>query len=114
LGAVFGVGCGSNNDLSVDGARNWLSGISMEARKQVYYYTTTYKTGTFFGDYCSLPMNVFLKWPNDGTTEIAYASLPGGNELGNSEKWCHTTGMQYPPQYTDTARNAVMNQNAAR
>jgi hypothetical protein len=43
LGSIFGVGCGSNNDLSRDGAVIWLSGISMENRKDVYYHTTTYK-----------------------------------------------------------------------
>lgn len=43
LGSAFGVGCGDNFDLSLDGAVLWLSGISSDAKANVYYYTTTYK-----------------------------------------------------------------------
>jgi len=114
LGDLFGIGCGSNNDLSLDGAVNWLSGISLETRNYVHFYTTTYEQGTFFGDYCNLPINLILKWPNDGTTEAKYANLAGGQNLGNKQKWCHIDGMKYPAQYSDTARNAEMNQAAAR
>jgi len=105
LGKVFGIGCGANSDLrsknllksfflpcgsryfisSRDGAANWLSGISSDARKDVYYFTTTYKRNTFFGDYCSAPMNVILQWPNDGVTELKYAKLEGANDMGNKD-----------------------------
>lgn len=132
---IFGVACGANNDLTTDGAKLWLSGISANARKDVYYATTTYQQGKLFGDYCNMAVNLILQWPNDGTTETKYAELPsGGNSLGNKEvkslffflkavvlkkneqfqKWCHTTGMGYPPQYTDSARNKDFNANAAR
>jgi pimeloyl-ACP methyl ester carboxylesterase len=114
LGKAFGVGCGANSDLSRDGAVNWLAGISTDARKDVYYFTTTYKRNTFFGDYCSAPMNTLLQWPNDGVTELKYASLQGGKDMGNKDKWCHTTDMSYPAQYDDSARNKDMNANAAR
>jgi len=114
LGKIFGVGCGSNTDLSLDGAINWLAGISMETRKAVHFFTTTYEQGTFFGDYCNLAMNIILQWPNDGTTEIKYATLDGATSMGNKQKWCHTTSMKYSPQYTDKARNAEMNAEAAR
>eukprot|EP01123_Difflugia_compressa_P001421 TRINITY_DN1164_c0_g1_i1.p1 TRINITY_DN1164_c0_g1~~TRINITY_DN1164_c0_g1_i1.p1 ORF type:complete len:551 (-),score=83.31 TRINITY_DN1164_c0_g1_i1:68-1600(-) len=114
LGKIFGVACGSNNDLSLDGAANWLTGISSEVRSSIYYYTTTYKQGTFFGDWCVLPMNLILQWPNDGTTESKYASISGANYLGNTQQWCHTSGMKYPTQTSDSTRNAEMNQNAAR
>jgi hypothetical protein len=114
LGSIFGVGCGSNNDLSRDGAVIWLSGISMENRKDVYYHTTTYKQGNALGDYCSLATNLVLDWPNDGVTEFDYAKLDGGNYMGNDEKWCHTTEMAYPAQYSDTERNLDMDANAAR
>jgi len=114
LGEIFGVGCGSNNDLSVDGAKNWLTGISPETTKDVWFYTTTYEQGTFFGDYCNLPINLVLKWPNDGTTEIYYSTIPGGNNMGNTQKQCHINGMKYPAQYTDATRNARINREAAR
>jgi len=114
LGQIFGIGCGSNNDLSLDGAANWLSGISTEVRREVFFHTTTYKQGSFFGDYCHLAMNLVLSWPNDGTTELKYAILDGANNQGNKEQWCHIDGMSYKPQYTDTARNNEMNALAAR
>jgi hypothetical protein len=114
LGKIFGIGCGANNDLTRDGALNWLSGISMENRKVVHSYTTTYKQGNLFGDWCSLPMNLILQWPNDGTTELKYAKLDGGFYEGNTEKQCHTTGMAYVVQTSDESRNKLMNSLAAR
>jgi len=114
LGKAFGVGCGANPDLTTDGANLWLSGIDTENFKSVYYYTTSYEQGNFFGDYCNLAVNLVLQWPNDGVTEIKYAKLTGGNNMGNKEKWCHTTDMTYPAQYLDRPRNAEMNSLAAR
>jgi len=114
LGDIFGVACGSNNDLSLDGAVNWLAGITSETRKDIHFYTTTYELGNFFGDYCNAAMNLVLEWPNDGTTEIDYAILDGANYAGNTEKWCHTSSMSYPAQYTDEVRNGEMNALAAR
>jgi len=114
LGSIFGIGCGKSTDLSLDGAANWLTGIILEARKDVHYYTTTYEQGRFFGDWCSFPMNLILQWPNDGLVELKYAQLPGALSMGNKEKWCHTTDMTYTPQYDDAARNTEMNHNAAR
>lgn len=114
LGEIFGVGCGTNSDLSRDGAVNWVSGISMDTRADVHFFTTTYKSGTFFGDYCSLPMNLVLQWPNDGVTEQTYATLAGAQNMGNKEQWCHSTEMGYAPQFTDPQRNAEMNTKAAR
>jgi len=113
LAKSFGVACGSNFDLSIDGAKLWLSGISQETRQNVWFYTTTYPSGGFFGDYCSLPMNLILQYPNDGTTEMQYSSLPGANSMGNTLKWCHTADMKYPSQCRDKTRNALMNKNAA-
>jgi len=115
LGKLFGIGCGSCPDLTVDGARNWLAGINEENFQYVYYYTTTYKQGQFFGDYCNMAINALLNWPNDGVTEMKYASLGGKSvNCGNKEQWCHTTGMKYPPLYNDVSRNAEMNAKAAR
>jgi len=114
LGKAFGIGCGACNDLTTDGSNLWLSGIDKENMKDVYFYTTTYEQGNFFGDYCNMAINMLLQWPNDGTTEIKYASLEGAKNMGNKEKWCHTTDMAYPAQYQDRTRNAEMNRLAAR
>lgn len=114
LGQTFGVGCGENTDLTRDGAVNWLSGISVPNRNTTYYYTTTYGLSSWFGDWCSLPMNSVLEWPNDGTTEIDFAKLEGGVSMGNKEKWCHTTEMAYPSQTTDASRNREMDSSASR
>jgi len=45
---MFGFGCGENFDLTTDGSNLWLVGIAPETRKEVFYYTTTYKQGQFF------------------------------------------------------------------
>ena len=73
-GKIFGVGCGQNHDLTVDGSTLWLAGISNYYRQNVFYYTTTYLRDQFFGDYCNLAINLILNWPNDGTTELDRAS----------------------------------------
>jgi len=114
LAKLFGVGCGKNNDLTLDGARNWFAGIHEDHPQYAYYYTTSYKQGNLFGDYCNLAINALLQWPNDGVSEIKYSKLPGGNNMGNNEKWCHTTSMKYAPQYMDNTRNAEMNAKAGR
>jgi len=114
IGKIIGIGCGSCYDLTVDGATNWLAGMNKEMAKHVYYYTSTYELGTWFGDYCNMAVNLIIKWPNDGITEIFYATLPDANYLGNTEKQCHTTGMSYQPHYFDNDRNAEMNARAKR
>jgi len=111
---IFGFGCGENFDLTTDGSTLWLVGITADTRKQVYYYTTTYVQGKFFGDHCNLAVNLLLKWPNDGVTELDLAPLKGANNLGNKEAWCHTTSMNYPAQYYDHTRNVEMNRLASR
>jgi len=111
---MFGYGCGENFDLTTDGSKLWLAGITPATKKEISFYTTTYKQGTFFGDYCSLATNMVLKWPNDGTSELSLAVLSGATNMGNKEKWCHTTDMAYPAQYADHTRNKQMNTNAAR
>eukprot|EP01119_Soliformovum_irregulare_P007176 TRINITY_DN1957_c0_g1_i1.p1 TRINITY_DN1957_c0_g1~~TRINITY_DN1957_c0_g1_i1.p1 ORF type:complete len:654 (-),score=206.29 TRINITY_DN1957_c0_g1_i1:114-2075(-) len=111
---MFGYGCGTNTDLTVDGAQLWLAGISAEARSEVYFYTTTYKLGNLFGDYCNAAVNLVLEWPNDGVTELEYTNLPKGTNMGNTQKQCHTSGMGYMAQYDDQTRNAAMNSFAAR
>jgi len=111
---LFGYGCGENFDLTTDGSKLWLAGITPETKKQISYYTTTYKQGTLFGDACSYATNLVLQWPNDGTTELKHAHLVGATNMGNKEKWCHTTEMNYAPQYQDHTRNQEMNKAAGR
>eukprot|EP00163_Fabomonas_tropica_P027294 TRINITY_DN5210_c1_g2_i2.p1 TRINITY_DN5210_c1_g2~~TRINITY_DN5210_c1_g2_i2.p1 ORF type:complete len:686 (+),score=197.90 TRINITY_DN5210_c1_g2_i2:309-2366(+) len=113
LGSVFGIGCGDNTDLTHDGAQLWLQGIPMEARKDMYYYTTQYKGGHLV-NYCNIAANAVLKWPNDGVTETVDSELEGGNYVSHQEAWCHTVGMAWPQQCTDKAKNKVISDNAAR
>jgi len=114
IGKLFGIGCGTNTDLTVDGSALWLSGIQTRVRQKTFFYTTTYELNTFFGDYCNLAINLILNWPNDGTAEFDYTGLPGASNLGNTQKWCHTGGMAYPAQYLDRTRNRAINSAAAR
>jgi len=114
LALLFGNGCGENYDLTPDGARIWLTGITSATKKEVFYYTTTYQLGNFFGDYCNIAVNMVLEWPNDGVTELDYTGLTGATNLGNTQKQCHTTGMSYTAHYLDRTRNQQMNANAAK
>ncbi|CAE6699023.1 choice-of-anchor X domain-containing protein [Xanthomonas arboricola] len=115
VGSWFGVGCGTNTDMTYDGAKAWLAGIPADARAKVNYYTTSFaKTNWYTNDYCNAASDLVLNDPEDGTVEQVNAQLPGGVNRGHTSGQCHTTGMRDPAQYLDASRNAVMNANAAK
>lgn len=114
LGNWFGVGCGTNNNLTYSGASSWLAGIPSWARAKVNYYTTSFDTAWYRWDYCNAATDLVLSDPEDGTTEKAYGQLPGAINRGHATGQCHTTGMRDPAQYLNASRNATMNANAAR
>ncbi|MBL8515643.1 MAG: conditioned medium factor [Betaproteobacteria bacterium] len=115
LGGIFGVGCGSNDNLTYSGAAAWLAGIPASARAKVNYYTTSFrKTNWWTNDYCNFAADLVLADPEDGTTEQVNGQLSGGVNRGHVTGQCHTSGMRDPAQYLDASRNAVMNTNAAR
>lgn len=109
LGQIFGVGCGTNWDLTYDGASLWLSGIPSWARSRVYYFTTSFEDVWWRYDYCHIVSDVLLSDPDDGTTEQWAGQLSGANNMGHKTGWCHTSGMRDPAQYTDYSRNSNMN-----
>jgi hypothetical protein len=115
LGGIFGVGCGTNDNLTYSGASAWLAGIPASARAKVNYYTTSFtSTNWWTNDYCNFASDLVLSDPEDGTTEQAYGQLSGAVNRGHTTGQCHTSGMRDPAQYLDSARNATMNTNAAR
>lgn len=115
LGSWFGVGCGTNSDLSYSGASAWLAGIPTSARAKVNYYTTAFRsTNWWTNDFCNFATDLVLSDPEDGTTERANGQLPGAVNRGHVTGQCHTAGMRDPAQYLDASRNATMNANAAR
>jgi len=114
LGDVFGVGCGTNNNLTYSGSASWLAGIPSWARAAVNYYTTSFTDVWWRWDYCNAVSDLVLSDPEDGTTERAYGQLPGAANRGHKTGWCHTSGMRDPAQTTDSSRNSTMNSSAAR
>lgn len=114
LGNVFGVGCGTNANLTYSGASSWLAGISTASRAKANYFTTSFTDRSWVYDYCNVVTDVLLSDPEDGTTEQSYGQLPSGLNRGHKTGWCHTSGMRDPAQTTDSSRNSTMNSNAAR
>lgn len=114
LGDVFGVGCGTNTDLTYSGSSNWLATIPTWARNEVDYYTTSFEDKWYRYDYCHLATDLFLDDPEDGTTEKWSGQLVGGTNKGHKTGQCHTASMRDPSQTADTSRNSIMNSNAAR
>jgi len=115
LGGIFGVGCGTNTDLTYTGAANWLAGISTASRAKVNFHTTSFKlTNWWTNDYCNFASDLVLGDPEDGTTEQANGQLSGGINRGHVTGQCHTDGMRDPAQVRDASRNNTMNANAAR
>ncbi len=108
--ASFGfLACGNNANLTPAGSSTWLAGIPSWARAQVFTWTTSNS-----GSACYGLVDFILANPEDGTVEKTRGELPSGNNMGHITGWCHTTGMSNPANYTDAARNALMNTNAAR
>ena len=114
LGAVFGVQCGFNEDLTYDGASSWLSGIPNWARAEVNYYTTSFEDKWWRFDHCNVASDLVLSDPEDGVTEKAKGQLPGGVNRGHKTGWCHTADMRDPSQTSDNSRNVEMVQAAAK
>ncbi len=114
LGQIFGAGCGTNTDLTYNGAANWLATIPSWARNQVDYYTTSFSTRWWAYDYCHIATDLFLSDPDDGTTEKWSGQLSGGVNKGHKTGWCHTNGMRDTAQYKDSSRNSSMSSRAAR
>jgi len=115
LGGIFGVGCGTNSNMTYSGAASWLAGVPSSARGQVNYYTTAFKTTNWWtNDFCNFASDLVLSDPEDGTVERTYGQLPGGVNRGHTSGQCHTAGMRDPAQYFDSNRNSVMSSNAAR
>ena len=114
LGSVFGAGCGTNYDLSYNGAASWLAGIPSWARAKVHYSTTSFKDVWYAYDYCNVATDLFLSDPDDGVIERSKGQLSGANNRGHKTGWCHTSGMRDPAQTSDSSRNSDMNANAAR
>jgi len=115
LGGLFGIGCSANNDLAPNGAQVWLSKIPKDAQSKVFYYTTQYDDSWFLSPACVTASGMVLHSPNDGTCEIKFSTLDkAGYNMGTVKKFCHTDGMNYPPQTKDANRNAIINREAAR
>jgi hypothetical protein len=115
LGSWFGVGCGTNDNLSYSGASSWLAGIPSASRAKVNYYTTAFRTTNWWtNDYCNFATDLVLSDPEDGTTEQVNGQLPGATNRGHTAGQCHTSGMRDPAQTQDAGRNSTMNSNAAR
>lgn len=114
LGEIFGVGCGTNWDLTYDGSALWLSGIPSWARSRVYYHTTSFTDKWWRYDYCNIASDLFLNDPDDGVVEKWSGQLSGANNLGHKTGWCHVSDMRDPAQTSDHSRNSNMNTYANR
>lgn len=112
IGNIFGTGCGSNTDLTYEGAAAWLANIPSWARSKVYY-TTTGENSIWAWNSCT-GADFLLDDPNDGVTENSYAQLSGANNMGYTDQECHVTGGPYPAQYYNATRNSAMNAAAKR
>ena len=73
IGQALGVLCGSNDDLTYDGARLWLASVPMSARKEVYYWAAKYGQDGLI-HYCNLAANAVLGWPNDGSSPVTLSN----------------------------------------
>jgi len=104
-----GFTCGVIDDMTLSGAALWLAGIPSWARADVSYWTTSNA-----GFACSIWTDLLLSNPDDGVIEMARGQLPGGNSMGHTLGWCHSSDMADPPHTTDAARNAEMDAQAAR
>lgn len=112
IGQWFGIGCGSNYDMTYSGARNWLYGIPLTDRGVVHYYTTSFTDRPLSYDFCHFFTDLLLADPDDGVTEKDKGQLTGGNNAGHKTGHCHVADMRDPPQFNDSSRDSEMDTNA--
>jgi hypothetical protein len=116
LGSIFGVGCGSNEDMdgpewfNAIAGSPWLGNVWTKATRQVDDCGSS--SCCFLGldcyyDPCHAGTDLLLTDPEDGLIEQS-SSLPGGgtNSLGVTEGYCHTDGMDEPSQVRWALNNA--------
>lgn len=90
---VFGLGCGSNNDMSVDGAALWMAGISAASIAQANYYTTVYDKGGPLGQgYCNMLTNAMLVCGCVCSSDF----VGEAQRRHNRDGVCHALGRQPP------------------
>lgn len=114
LGAIFGIQCGANTNLTVSGGGAWLSGIPTWARSKVNYYTTSFTKKWWRPDWCNIASDLILSDPEDGTTERSRGQVSGAVNRGHKTGQCHVDGMRDMAQTRDSGRNSTMNSTAAR
>jgi hypothetical protein len=114
LGKIFGVGCGSVYDLTLDGANLWATTIPTSIRSGISFYYVQFGDKGFNTRYCNAALNTQLDKPNDGVTEVSKASFVGANNMGVTVGECHTKDMKYPPAFGNSARNKQISGFAAR
>jgi hypothetical protein len=113
LGEIFGIGCGTNYDMTYEASAAWLSFIPSWVREDVWFWTTSFTDGWFY-DYCQIVTDVLLVDPDDGTVERYAGQLDGANNGGHKTGWCHIRLMRDPPQCKDPDRNVELSAEAAR
>jgi hypothetical protein len=114
IGSVFGVGCGTNNNLTYSGGDAFLPTIPSAQRGFIWPYTAEYAEITIFNDYCSVATDGFLDDPEDGTTEHRCGQLPGSHQQALTKGQCHTASMADPPEYGTKRRtddNVIVTHN---
>ncbi len=114
LGEIFGIGCGVNDDLTYQGASNWLSFIPTSTRSRTWTWSSTFEDNWWSYDYCNILSDLLLWDPEDGVVENSEADLDGGNNMGTTIGWCHIQYMTEPAEYWDTNRTSEMDAEGAR
>lgn len=112
LGDIFGAGCGTNWDLTHEGAALWLATVPGWARDKVNYYTTSHKDSWWPWQNLCHATSYVIGGLDDGVVAKSKGQLSGGHDRGHSNQQCHTTGMVYSAQYHDSGRNAAMDSYA--
>ncbi|MEM7117199.1 MAG: choice-of-anchor X domain-containing protein, partial [Chloroflexota bacterium] len=112
IGDIFGQGCGTNFDLTHEGASLWLSTVPSWARSKVNYYTTSHKDSWWPWQNLCHATSYVIGGLDDGVVAKSKGQLSGGHNRGHSNSQCHTTGMVYNAQYHDSGRNATMDNYA--
>lgn len=110
LGLMGGKGCGSNSDLTKEGAARFLATTPDWVRNEVYFYTTSSDEETR----CDERSGWLLGSPEDGVVSKENATLERGHDQGHTYRECHTDGMHYQAQTQNKERNLFMNKHAAR
>ncbi len=114
IGIIITGGCEPQFSLTTLGSVLWRSSIPNHIRDDVYFYRTRHRRPSnfiqrlqFWRWNCKITSYVIPR-SDDGVVSHVQGRFSGANDMGITDRECHTDNMKYNDQKDNAARNLIM------